>query len=188
MFGLAWCRLASEPSSEKVDYEAVRKELLTLMDNPSWDDGSLAPVFIRLAWHSSGTYDSADGVVHVQKALLPTDAAASAAVAPNVSEGARSQTPQGAQHRASTSYKAGGALTNQGSTPTLPGMKQAEPPVQVQESGICRRRSHAAATASEASGKPAASMSLAEMVPWASLLDHWGSWYGTASRVPHIVA
>ena len=27
------------------------------MDNPSWDDGSLAPIFIRLAWHSSGTYD-----------------------------------------------------------------------------------------------------------------------------------
>jgi len=35
--------------------------LLTLMDNPSWDDGSLAPVFIRLAWHSSGTYDKASG-------------------------------------------------------------------------------------------------------------------------------
>jgi cytochrome c peroxidase len=29
------------------------------MDNPSWDDGSLAPIFIRLAWHSSGTYDKA---------------------------------------------------------------------------------------------------------------------------------
>ncbi|EED87450.1 predicted protein [Thalassiosira pseudonana CCMP1335] len=29
------------------------------MDNPSWDDGSLAPIFIRLAWHSSGTYDAA---------------------------------------------------------------------------------------------------------------------------------
>lgn len=32
-----------------------------LMDNPSWDDGSLAPIFIRLAWHSSGTYDAASG-------------------------------------------------------------------------------------------------------------------------------
>ena len=29
------------------------------MDNPSWDDGSLAPIFLRLAWHSSGTYDAA---------------------------------------------------------------------------------------------------------------------------------
>ena len=31
------------------------------MDNPSWDDGSLAPLLIRLAWHSSGTYDAASG-------------------------------------------------------------------------------------------------------------------------------
>lgn len=42
-----------------VDYSAVRQELKLLMDNPSWDDGSLAPIFIRLAWHSSGTYDKA---------------------------------------------------------------------------------------------------------------------------------
>ena len=44
-----------------VDYAAVRRELKLLMDNPSWDDGSLAPIFIRLAWHSSGTYDEASG-------------------------------------------------------------------------------------------------------------------------------
>lgn len=44
-----------------VDYSAVREELKLLMDNPSWDDGSLAPIFIRLAWHSSGTYDEATG-------------------------------------------------------------------------------------------------------------------------------
>eukprot|EP01082_Thalassiosira_pseudonana_P009010 g8052.t1 g8052 contig27:83654-85066(+) len=40
-------------------YDDVRAELKSLMDNPSWDDGSLAPIFIRLAWHSSGTYDAA---------------------------------------------------------------------------------------------------------------------------------
>ncbi|KAL7538764.1 hypothetical protein ACHAXR_010341 [Thalassiosira sp. AJA248-18] len=40
-------------------YDEVRAELKSLMDNPSWDDGSLAPIFIRLAWHSSGTYDAA---------------------------------------------------------------------------------------------------------------------------------
>jgi len=44
-----------------VDYNAVRHELKLLMDNPSWDDGSMAPVFIRLAWHSSGTYDMHTG-------------------------------------------------------------------------------------------------------------------------------
>ena len=48
-------------SSDSVDYDAVREELKLFMDNPSWDDGSLAPIFIRLAWHSSGTYDKASG-------------------------------------------------------------------------------------------------------------------------------
>ena len=53
--------LGSQASKEAVDYEAVKQELKALMDNPSWDDGSLAPIFIRLAWHSSGTYDQATG-------------------------------------------------------------------------------------------------------------------------------
>eukprot|EP00571_Detonula_confervacea_P013729 CAMPEP_0172297928 /NCGR_PEP_ID=MMETSP1058-20130122/785_1 /TAXON_ID=83371 /ORGANISM="Detonula confervacea, Strain CCMP 353" /LENGTH=395 /DNA_ID=CAMNT_0013007149 /DNA_START=67 /DNA_END=1254 /DNA_ORIENTATION=+ len=44
-----------------VNYDAIRAELKLLMDNPSWDDGSLAPIFIRLAWHSSGTFDAASG-------------------------------------------------------------------------------------------------------------------------------
>ena len=53
--------LSNEASKDVVDYKAVKAELLTAMDNPSWDDGSLAPIFIRLAWHSSGTYDKASG-------------------------------------------------------------------------------------------------------------------------------
>ena len=48
-------------SNTNVDYSAVRAALKNIMDNPSWDDGSLAPIFIRLAWHSSGTYDAASG-------------------------------------------------------------------------------------------------------------------------------
>lgn len=51
----------SSSTGNAVDYQAVRQELKFLMDNPSWDDGSLAPIFIRLAWHSSGTYDKATG-------------------------------------------------------------------------------------------------------------------------------
>ena len=51
----------SEPTNSDVDFAAVRRELLLLMDNPQWDDGSLAPIFIRLAWHSSGTFDRASG-------------------------------------------------------------------------------------------------------------------------------
>ena len=50
---------AAGVAHSSVDYAAVRRELTLLMDNPSWDDGSLAPVFLRLAWHSSGTYDKA---------------------------------------------------------------------------------------------------------------------------------
>eukprot|EP00924_Labyrinthula_sp_SR-Ha-C_P011093 snap_masked-scaffold_51-processed-gene-1.4-mRNA-1 protein AED:0.26 eAED:0.29 QI:0/-1/0/1/-1/1/1/0/507 len=43
-----------------IDYDAVRKDLVELMSNPDWDDGSYAPGFIRLGWHSSGTYNDAD--------------------------------------------------------------------------------------------------------------------------------
>lgn len=52
---------ASAKIGGSADYCAVREELKLLMDNPSWDDGSLAPIFIRLAWHSSGTFDAASG-------------------------------------------------------------------------------------------------------------------------------
>lgn len=44
-----------------MDYTPVREEILKVMDSPDWDDGSYAPVLIRLAWHSSGTYCSRDG-------------------------------------------------------------------------------------------------------------------------------
>jgi len=44
-----------------VDYDAVRADLLRIMDSPDWDDGSYAPLLIRLAWHSSGTYSAHDG-------------------------------------------------------------------------------------------------------------------------------
>mmetsp|Transcript_166579 Transcript_166579/g.529339 ORF Transcript_166579/g.529339 Transcript_166579/m.529339 type:complete len:520 (+) Transcript_166579:84-1643(+) len=43
------------------DFDQVRKDIMKVMDSPEWDDGSYAPVLIRLAWHSAGTYSSADG-------------------------------------------------------------------------------------------------------------------------------
>jgi len=46
---------------EGPEYAPIREELKLLMNNPSWDDGTLAPLFLRLAWHSSGTYDAATG-------------------------------------------------------------------------------------------------------------------------------
>ncbi|KAL3827598.1 hypothetical protein ACHAXA_002095 [Cyclostephanos tholiformis] len=54
-------RQLSSSSSSSSSYEDVRADLMALMDNPSWDDGSLAPIFLRLAWHSSGTYDASTG-------------------------------------------------------------------------------------------------------------------------------
>ena len=36
------------------NYDAVRKEIVAILNNPNWDDGSLGPVFVRLAWHASG--------------------------------------------------------------------------------------------------------------------------------------
>jgi len=43
--------------STEGDYDAVRTDIKSILANPDWDDGSLGPVFVRLAWHASGTYD-----------------------------------------------------------------------------------------------------------------------------------
>lgn len=44
-----------------IDYEDVRADIRKVMNAPSWDDGSYAPLLIRLAWHSSATYNHTDG-------------------------------------------------------------------------------------------------------------------------------
>lgn len=43
------------------DYNAVRKAIADILDNDDYDDGSIGPVLVRLAWHASGTYDKASG-------------------------------------------------------------------------------------------------------------------------------
>ncbi|TPX40459.1 hypothetical protein SeMB42_g05992 [Synchytrium endobioticum] len=39
-------------------YDEIRKDIAKVLKVfPEWDDGSLAPVLVRLAWHASGTYE-----------------------------------------------------------------------------------------------------------------------------------
>jgi cytochrome c peroxidase len=46
-------------SSEKTkeDYQKVYNAIAAGLEKEGYDDGSLAPVVLRLAWHASGTYD-----------------------------------------------------------------------------------------------------------------------------------
>jgi len=40
-----------------VDWNQVRRDIAQLLEKEDYDDGSYGPLFARLAWHASGTYD-----------------------------------------------------------------------------------------------------------------------------------
>ena len=41
------------------NWEDVKADIADMLDNGDYDDGSYGPLFVRLAWHASGTYDVA---------------------------------------------------------------------------------------------------------------------------------
>jgi catalase (peroxidase I) len=41
------------------NWTAVKADIAGLLENENYDDGSYGPLFVRLAWHASGTYDAA---------------------------------------------------------------------------------------------------------------------------------
>jgi len=59
------CEFDYRKEFESLDLAAVKKDLTDLMtDSQDWwpaDFGSYGPLFVRMAWHSAGTYRSGDG-------------------------------------------------------------------------------------------------------------------------------
>jgi hypothetical protein len=73
--------------SSTPDYNKVAQSIADILDNNDYDDGSYGPLFVRLAWHASGTYSKVDGSggsnggcmrfsVRTGGAVFPGDAAA----------------------------------------------------------------------------------------------------------------
>jgi len=51
-----WNNMQAE--SKTLDYQKVYNDIAGILEeNPDYDNGSYGPVFVRLAWHASGTYD-----------------------------------------------------------------------------------------------------------------------------------
>jgi len=46
-----------EAKNQPLDYQKVYNAIAAIIEDENYDDGSYGPVFLRLAWHASGTYD-----------------------------------------------------------------------------------------------------------------------------------
>jgi len=58
--GICGTTIFTKNWSAKSEYDQIREEISELLDDENYDDGSYGPVFIRLAWHASGTYNTFD--------------------------------------------------------------------------------------------------------------------------------
>ncbi|KAF9294843.1 heme peroxidase [Mortierella antarctica] len=47
----------AEAKKQPLDYQKVYNAIAAIIEDENYDDGSYGPVFLRLAWHASGTYD-----------------------------------------------------------------------------------------------------------------------------------
>ncbi|KZO98799.1 class II peroxidase [Calocera viscosa TUFC12733] len=54
-------KAATKFTPTKDDYQKVYNAIADILEDNDYDDGSYGPVLVRLAWHSSGTYDKNDG-------------------------------------------------------------------------------------------------------------------------------
>jgi cytochrome c peroxidase len=56
-FGLSSVTVAAK-EGPKPDWAQIRKDIVSILDEDNYDDGSIGPVLVRLAWHASGSYDA----------------------------------------------------------------------------------------------------------------------------------
>ena len=57
----SWSEFFGLGAPAATDYNAVAQSIADMLDNIDYDDGSYGPLFVRLAWHASGTYSKVDG-------------------------------------------------------------------------------------------------------------------------------
>lgn len=41
----------------EMEFDRVREAIRSIIPRPDYDDGSIGPILVRLAWHACGTYD-----------------------------------------------------------------------------------------------------------------------------------
>ena len=44
-----------------LNYTKIAEDIESLLPKPDWDTGTIAPLILRLAWHSIGSYNMSDG-------------------------------------------------------------------------------------------------------------------------------